>query len=484
MYPLRSTEHLVALFTVSVMAACVAPADPCECDPDSVAADATPDDGSAEPEVVSVGDVGAGHGDVGGRLPSPDCSAQPMQVYQTPGGLPPYSAAQAGKIVRCAYDGTLPAVQLAAAAKSVGHGALSFPGPVRSHRIAYRTERLDGVGAIGSAEVWVPLVGRRTEGFVVVTHGTTGLADVCAPSLTHWWSDYLVLPALARGWVVIAPDYAGLGTDGVQGYFNTRDTAHSVLDAARALDALVPEVSGKPFVVLGHSQGGGSALSAQALSESYGPAGRMRGAIAFAPGHTVTDRSNWVHIPELEAGGNAAFFALVLYADFAWLLGPEQAGYAFAPKIRGEFEDIIGHLCYDQMVDAMAGLAPTLGDILDDGFEAKVKACLLQNKCPPPIDGWVQRNKAAVVPPDPKGAPALILAGDKDAGATTVNIACFAKFLTQGKLPPTVCRYADADHGSVVRKAMPHALAWLEARLVGSAPPTCGDPKLPECPWW
>ena len=415
-----------------------------------------------------------------------DCVDGPLSVYATPPNLPPHSLAERGRVVRCAVDGKLPAAFLSQVATSAGYKNLPLKSPIAAWRIGYRTERAPGKGGIGTARVFVPTVGARTDGFVVAAHGTVGVADSCAPSLAVERSAYLVLPALAAGWPVIAPDYAGLGTDGVQGYFDTRDTAASVLDAVRAFGQLKPSYSDKPFVVYGHSQGGGAALSAQALSESYGPKARLKGVIALAPGHTRTDRSEWVHIPNYEVGGSAGYYALLLYADFANLLGEEQAGYAFTPAIRDELVNLIGHLCHWQYNAAVAKLVTKLGDIYDDAFEAAVKACLVEppgKACTDIAKQWIARNRASVVPADPNGAPILMMAGGKDTETPLQNMACLREWFTKSGQPPEACLDANATHYTTVLNGMAHALSWIDARITGKTPPTCAPANYGKCPW-
>ncbi|MFX9169475.1 lipase family protein, partial [Acinetobacter baumannii] len=81
-------------------------------------------------------------------------------------------------------------------------------------------------------------------------HGTTGVADTCAPS-----GDYVGGPVhsyqevasnaldswLARGYAVVAPDYQGLGTLGAHPYMNAKSQLHTVVDAVRALHAVKPK---------------------------------------------------------------------------------------------------------------------------------------------------------------------------------------------------------------------------------------------------
>ena len=88
---------------------------------------------------------------------------------------------------------------------------------------------------------------------------------------------------LARGWVVVAPDYAGLGGRGVHPFLVGPDTAHAVLDAVRAARA-VPDAAARPrFAIWGESQGGHAALWTGQLARRYAPDLTLVGVAAAAP---------------------------------------------------------------------------------------------------------------------------------------------------------------------------------------------------------
>lgn len=96
-------------------------------------------------------------------------------------------------------------------------------------------------------------------------HGTTGVADTCAPS-----GDYQNGPVnsyqnvaekalnawLAKGYAVVATDYQGLGTPGGHPYMNAVSQLHTVVDSVRALHSFKPKSFSKTWYVMGHSQGG------------------------------------------------------------------------------------------------------------------------------------------------------------------------------------------------------------------------------------
>ncbi len=107
---------------------------------------------------------------------------------------------------------------------------------------------------------------------LVWTHGTWGVASRCAPSLSaNFWSATPGLEAVKRGYVVVAPDYPGLGTAGVHPFLAGVDTARSVLDAVRAARAIPAAGAGDRFAVWGESQGGHAALWTAQSARGYAP---------------------------------------------------------------------------------------------------------------------------------------------------------------------------------------------------------------------
>ena len=487
---MRSTISMMAVLLLTCAVSACAGED-CQCPTQPLTTDVALDSGAlvdagsgVDKDAGSHADVAPDPNDAGRRTNGPlKCDDPPKMVYITPPDLGPYTAAEAGRVVRCGSDGVLQPKYLMAQLKAIGQQALSIEGPVKTWRIAYRTERLDGTGGLGSARIYVPTKGLRKDAFVVAAHGSVGHADKCAPSTALAWLNYLVLPALSRGFAVIAPDYAGLGTDGVSGYMHTVDTGHSVLDSVRAMDKVVPEVAGKPFVVIGHSQGGGAAIAAQALSEDYGPKGRMKAAVAFAPGYTYLDHSNWVNIPDWQIAPNGFYFPMVLYGDFANLLGEEQAGYAFDPKVRAQLLDSLRHLCIFQYGDNFTAQTPTVGALLDDNFEAAVKSCLAGNACVGPVKAWIKRTKEAIITPNPDGAKVLVIQGSNDAIVPLTATACLGQWLTAQKAPVQYCIRSNDNHFSVVGNGYKIGLDWLEAVMSAGQTTPCAVTTLPKCPW-
>jgi hypothetical protein len=95
---------------------------------------------------------------------------------------------------------------------------------------------------------------------VIWTHGTAGRIRNCAPSnhkgLYYDWQGPFALAQ--AGYAVVAPDYAGQGTDIPQGFMyeagflHAADAAYGLIAARKVMGTLLSE----EYVVVGHSEGG------------------------------------------------------------------------------------------------------------------------------------------------------------------------------------------------------------------------------------
>jgi pimeloyl-ACP methyl ester carboxylesterase len=152
-------------------------------------------------------------------------------------------------------------------------------------RIAYVTTTVNGATTTATGLVLTPKVG-KTDKTVVWGHGTTGLADQCAPSAnaTVFWPEAraAVAALLIHGWTVAAPDYPGLGTPSAHPYLIGASEARSMIDSVKAARRLDGALSVK-YAIDGHSQGGQGALFAGELAPSYDGALVLSGVAAIAP---------------------------------------------------------------------------------------------------------------------------------------------------------------------------------------------------------
>jgi dienelactone hydrolase len=129
-----------------------------------------------------------------------------------------------------------------------------------------------------------------------IAHGTTGLADICAPSRSVDKRIEIIaagIPAAADGWVVAATDYAGLGTPGQHPYIDGPTEGRAQLHAAIAAAQIPDAVAGTTVGLQGISQGGHSTLWAAQLAATEAPGLDVVGAVAAAPAGDLTAMADW-----------------------------------------------------------------------------------------------------------------------------------------------------------------------------------------------
>ena len=153
--------------------------------------------------------------------------------------------------------------------------------------VLYTTATDRGKTAAVSGAVSVPKGKPPKEGWPVITfaHGTTGIADSCAPSRITAGSpmagavtyiDPQIEEWVKAGYAVVRTDYRGLGTPKeVHPYLIGEPAGRSVVDIVNAARDLGLKI-GKKYLIAGHSQGGHAALwaagpDAQRFASEAGP---------------------------------------------------------------------------------------------------------------------------------------------------------------------------------------------------------------------
>lgn len=192
-----------------------------------------------------------------------------------------------------------------------------MPRGSRALRILYTTAGLDGRITVASGLVVVSSTAPTGPRPVVLwEHGTTGVAQKCAPSLLAdpftAGAMFTQSQVLARGWVLVAPDYLGLGASPPHPYLVGAPAARSALDAVRAARQLTSIKLSDRTVVWGHSQGGGAALWTGIEAPRYASDVPLSGVAALAPASDLTSLANG-----LETSKAGMLFASLMVAGYS-----------------------------------------------------------------------------------------------------------------------------------------------------------------------
>lgn len=150
------------------------------------------------------------------------------------------------------------------------------------HRVTYvsTTPAGDTVHLTG---VYIVPEGPAPEGghpVAIWGHSTAGVGTQCAPSHTEPFELDGAQQLLDAGFIIAAPDYDGLGSEGVHPYLVGESEGRSMLDMALAAESLG---GNETAVTWGHSQGGHAALWTRAIAEDYAPDLDLRATGAAAP---------------------------------------------------------------------------------------------------------------------------------------------------------------------------------------------------------
>ncbi|MCU4414512.1 prolyl oligopeptidase family serine peptidase [Acinetobacter sp. WU_MDCI_Axc73] len=154
--------------------------------------------------------------------------------------------------------------------------------------MTYNMVNVQGKTSKATAMVMFPNVSQPADGYRVVVweHGTVGVGDSCAPSNNKINPRFRILAEslLAAGYVVIAPDYEGLGTPGIHPYLNLGSEAKSALAAVKAAkDHYGVQLNGA-WMSVGQSQGGQASLG---TAEYANTDTTYQGAVAGAPASSL-----------------------------------------------------------------------------------------------------------------------------------------------------------------------------------------------------
>ena len=141
----------------------------------------------------------------------------------------------------------------------------------RAVRIAYRSADAENRTVVVTGVILIPAGQPPAGGWPVIAwaHGTSGVANMCAPSLMKdaYYGDEGLADMLKAGFAVVATDYLGLGGPGRHPYIDKPSQARDVIYSVPAARAAVPEL-GARWVADGHSQGGAAAWGVAELESS------------------------------------------------------------------------------------------------------------------------------------------------------------------------------------------------------------------------
>ncbi|TDC97403.1 alpha/beta hydrolase [Actinomadura sp. 7K507] len=341
--------------------------------------------------------------------------------------------------------------------------AAALPSAAANRKITYTSEGVGGKRITVTGTVAIPEGEAPRGGWPVISwaHGTTGTADVCAPSAdtpTGPAHDYLAYTEryldkwVAKGYAVVQTDYEGLGTPGGHPYMNGVSHANTVADIVRAARKLDRRL-GRDWYAVGHSQGGQAALFTAAQRQTPQDV-RLKGSLALAPGSAISQTPGYVRAGLPGAQGALPFL-------FVMLTGAQAADPSLVPEdlVTEQAAPLVEatrtNACTAQLREMSADLPP------EDVFRPDADLA--------PLETYLRSQ-------EPLGlhlkVPTFVLQGMADTqvtpGATDSVVADLCKRyggVTYGK-------FDGADHRALIDVSFEESLRYVEALRGGQTPPS------------
>lgn len=292
-------------------------------------------------------------------------------------------------------------------------------------------------------------------------HGAWGVDDKCTPSKAK--NFFAATPglkeAIARGYTVVAADYAGLGTAPPHPFLIGSSTAHSVLDAVRASRSIAEAGAGSRFALWGESQGGHASLWGGQLARSYAPELTLTGVAAAAP---PTDL-----IENLTGGTDPSVRAfMTAFAAHSW---SQHFGISLRTLGNKSTGDLINRLARNNCVtlDAKPRFGMVVGILM---LRNKLKNVDLGR-----ISPWKEIARDNSPTPGDYGVPFLIAQNEADtlvaAGVTKDFV---RKLCRSGAKLRYVNIVSKGGHPTSAADSATETLDWIDARFAGrDAPNDC-----------
>ncbi|MEV5965178.1 alpha/beta fold hydrolase [Kribbella sp. NPDC051952] len=330
---------------------------------------------------------------------------------------------------------------------------------VPATRIMYHSRTSSGRDVATTAVVLVPKGKAPAGGWPVVVdaHGSSGIGRPCAPSLMKdLYHGNQMLAFVNRGFAVVAPDYAGLGTDGKPELVNKTAEANDVIFGQQAARRVRSDLSSR-WVLWGHSQGGGAAMGVAERQRILPQPGYL-GTVLTSP---VADLSEVVaHVAATP--GYGAFAAMI--AQGAHFSDPSVQPQRL---LSAEAYSRIGITAVGCLGAAFAAYADLTGpQLVTPAYSTD-----------PAFRKYLRDNSAGT---RALGGPVLLLQGEADTVVPVGVTDQIAKNLCRLGTRLTYKTYPGLEHDTypwvqgIDDGAMPDILAWTADRFAGrTAPATC-----------
>lgn len=264
-----------------------------------------------------------------------------------------------------------------------------IPGAATGTKVTYATTGPLGRPATSTGAVFLPPGAAPAGGWPVVAwaHGTVGIADRCAPTVTGKIGGPYLSHWLSQGYAIVATDYVGLGTPGLHPYLDGPTEANSVIDMVRAARVAEPGLSVR-WVALGQSQGGQAALFTAARATRYAPELDYRGAVATGAPSNLENLATLVApgFPRLPLTGSTVFVSYILAGLRA--ARPDLDVDRFLTPVGRDTLTAAETECYETTAPKLAGVS--IGDLVSRPLDDPALLSAVRGMLEVPTTGYDQ----------------------------------------------------------------------------------------------
>ena len=331
------------------------------------------------------------------------------------------------------------------------YNGYALPAGVTAVRIVYHSQDAERRDVATSAVILTPPGSPPRDGWPVIAwaHGTSGVAQQCAPSLMKdlYYGDEGLFAIVAAGFAVVATDYHGLGTPGPHQYVDKVAQARDIIFSVPAARAAVPTL-GRKWVVDGHSQGGLAAWGTAELEAEQGDPDYL-GAVSVSGALRLHDL--FVHLSETPGVGfYLAFMSYGIHARF-----PEfQPTQMLTPQAMRSYPAVTTQGCWYNGYAAY--LKTPSASLLSPGWDS---------------NPWVQKYfRENSLGEKPIGGPLFVIAGEADATVPIAGVRSLVGAVCKTSTAVTFRSYPGLDHDPTMEKSVPDQLAWIKDRFAGKPP--------------
>jgi pimeloyl-ACP methyl ester carboxylesterase len=293
-------------------------------------------------------------------------------------------------------------------------------------------------------------------------HPTTGIATACAPSRQKVPDSNIAgaQQLIDAGWIVAAPDYEGLGIDGLgpHPYLIGESLGRSMLDIVRAAAALPEARSSKQFAAYGHSEGGQAALFAGQHASRYTPQLELTAVAAMAPSGELD-----LIFRETHTTVTGALLGGFLGSSWSKWYSPAEPGLPSDETFRSE--SLFDRASW-QLVERIAA-ACSVGEPSVIPLWGQIQTALntgtFWRRNPGVDDPWAQKLAENSAGQEPVDAPVLLTVGSADDIVSPASVAATEARYRANGTEVTMRTYAGGDHMSGVKLALSEVLDFLRS---------------------